>query len=70
MSNFYVCRSYRGKLGGGPFPPNLNIVKRDQSKIRSFNWYCYVINGRKGIKGGKCHAINGYMKGINEYMKD
>ena len=26
--------------------------KKDQSKIRSFNWYRYVINDKKGVTGG------------------
>ena len=44
--------------------------KKDQSKIRSFNWYRYVINSRKGIRGEICHSIYQYAKANNEYMKD
>ena len=31
-------------------------LRKHQGKIRSFNWYWYVVNGRKGIRGGICYA--------------
>ena len=45
-------------------------LKKDQSKIRSFNWYWYVINGKKGIRGGICHSVYPYARANNKYMKD
>ena len=44
--------------------------KKDQSKIRSFNWYQYFINGTKVIRAGICHSIHRYAKANNKYMKD
>ena len=45
-------------------------LKKDKSKITSFNWYWYVINGRKGKRGEICHTINWYAKDNNNYMKN
>ena len=42
----------------------------DKSKIRFINWYSYVINGRKEIRGGICHSIYQYTKANNKYIKD
>ena len=44
--------------------------KKDQSGIRSFNWYQYVINERKCIREGIYHSIYWYAKANNKYMKD
>ena len=44
--------------------------KKYQSKIRSFNWYWYVINGRKSISGGICRSIYWYAKANKKYIKD
>ena len=44
--------------------------KKDESKIGSFNWWWYVINGKKGIGGRICHSIYPYPKANNKYMKD
>ena len=41
-----------------------------KSKIRSFNWYRYVINGSGSNRGGICHAIHRFTKANNKYMKD
>ena len=46
------------------------LLHQDQSKIKSFNWYWYVINGKKYIKGGICHAIHQREKADNKYLKD
>ena len=40
-------------------------LRKVKSKIRSFNWYWYVISGR-----GICHSIYGYTKANNKYMKN
>ena len=48
----------------------VSSFKSEQSKIRFFNWYWYVINGRKGLRGGTCHPICQYAKPNNKYMKD
>ena len=47
--------------------------KKVKSKIRSFNWYWYIINGRKRRNrggGGICHSIYQYAKANNKDMKD
>ena len=44
--------------------------KNEQSKIKSFNWYRYVVNGRKKIRGGIRHSIYQYAKANNNHMKD
>ena len=44
--------------------------KKDQSKIRSFNWYQFVINGTKTYKRRNSHSICQYAKAKNKYMKD
>ena len=44
--------------------------KKDWSKIRSFNWYRYVINGKTDISGGICHSIYWYSITNSKYMKD
>ena len=44
--------------------------KKKKSKIKSFNWYRYVINGRKNIRRKICHSIYQYEKANNKYMKD
>ena len=46
--------------------PRLASFKKGLSKIRSFNRYQYVINGRGGI----CHSTYRYAKANNKYMKD
>ena len=43
---------------------------KGKSKITSFNWYWYVINGRKGKRGEICHTINWYAKDNNNYIKN
>ena len=43
--------------------------KKDKSQIRSFNWYWYVINGKKSLSG-ICHYIYWYAKANNKYIKD
>ena len=43
--------------------------KIGQDKIRSRNWYWYIINGRKGIRGEICHAISRYTRANNKYRK-
>ena len=44
--------------------------KEGKNKIKSFNWYWYVINGRKAIRGGIFHSIFRYAKGDNKCIKD
>ena len=44
-----------------------NSLKNDESKIRSINWYWYVMV-EKGIRGGICHAIHQYAKANNKYL--
>ena len=44
--------------------------EKTQSNIRSFNRYGYVINGKKGLRGGICHSIYQYAKANIKYMKD
>ena len=44
--------------------------KKDKSKTRSFNWYRYVINGKKGTRGRICHSKCWYAKANKKYMKD
>ena len=41
----------------------------NQSKIRSCNWYPYIINGKRCIRGGICHSIYGCEKSNNKYIK-
>ena len=44
--------------------------KKDNTKIKSFNWYWHVINGKKkGITGGIYHSIYWHTKANNRYMK-
>ena len=43
--------------------------KIGQDKTRSRNWYWYIINGRKGIRGAICHAISRYARANNKYIK-
>ena len=43
--------------------------KKDQSKIRSFNWYRYV-TVEKDIRGGTCHSIHWYAKAKKDYDKN
>ena len=45
-------------------------LKKDYSKIRSFNWHGYVIMVGKGIRGGICHSIYPHAKANNKFMKD
>ena len=45
-------------------------LKKTKVKLDSFNWYRYVINAGKGIRGGICHSIFRYAKANNKYMKD
>ena len=47
-----------------------NSFKKDQSKIRSFNWYWYVINVRKGIRVEIYHSVYQYANVKDKYMKD
>ena len=55
-------------------PPGFSMessFKKDNSKIRSFNWYPYVINGKKkGIRRGICYSIYLHTKSNNKYMKE
>ena len=44
--------------------------KENQRRIRSFNWYQYVVNGRKDIRGETSHSIYRYAKANNKYIKD
>ena len=44
--------------------------KKDWSRIRSFNWYWFVIMVEKSISGWTCHAIHWHAKADNKYMKD
>ena len=44
-------------------------LKKDQSKMRFFNWYWFVINGKKRYQRWKYHAIYWYVKDNNMYMK-
>ena len=44
--------------------------KKYKSKIRSINWYWYIINDKKGIKGGICNSIFRYSKANKKYIKD
>ena len=43
--------------------------QKDQSKISSFNWYWYVFNIRKRLKGGICSSIYRYAAANTNYMK-
>ena len=45
-------------------------LKNHQNKIRSLNWYWYVINDKKSIIGRIFYTIYEYAKVSNEYMKD
>ena len=45
-------------------------LKKGQNNIRSFNWYQYVFNGRKSIRGGICHSIHRSANVNDKYMKD
>ena len=45
-------------------------LKKDQSKIRYFNWYCVLLMVEKSIRGGISHVIHRYVKASNKYMKD
>ena len=45
-------------------------LKKTKYKPRFFNWYRYVINGRKGIRGGICYSAYWYAKSIKKYKKD
>ena len=47
-----------------------NSFKKHQGKVRSFNWYWYVINCRKGIREGICNVIYWLAKVNNKCMKD
>ena len=47
----------------------VSIFKKYQSKIRSFNWYWFVINGKKGVTGRICHAIHRYANNIYYLME-
>ena len=38
--------------------------------IRYLNWYWYVINDKKGIRGGIYPVIHRYAKTNNKYIKD
>ena len=40
--------------------------KKDQSKIRSFNW---LLMAKKGIRERICHSAYQYAKANNKYMK-
>ena len=44
--------------------------KENQRRIRSFNWYQYVVNGRKDIRGETSYSIYRYAKANNKYIKD
>ena len=44
--------------------------KENQRRIRSFNWYQYVVNGRKDIRGETSHSIYRCAKANNKYIKD
>ena len=44
--------------------------QKRQKKSRSFNWYWYAFNGKKGIRRETCHVIFGYVKANTKYMKD
>ena len=50
-----------------------SCFKKDQTKIRSFNWYRYVINGRKRYKRRNMSLLscnsNLISKANNKYMK-
>ena len=48
----------------------VNNFKKDKSKIRSFNWYLYVINGKKGIREGIFHTSHRYTKAYDKYKND
>ena len=39
-------------------------------KLDLLNDIDMLINGKKGIKGGICHAIHWYTKANNKYLKD
>ena len=43
--------------------------KIGQDKTRSRNWYWYIINGRKGIRGEICYAISRNTRANNKYRK-
>ena len=45
--------------------------KKDQSKIRFFNWYYIdmLFMVEKGIRGGICHSIYQYAKPNKKHMK-
>ena len=45
------------------------IALKNQNKIRSFNWYQYVMNGKKSIKRGICHSVYQYAKADNQIIE-
>ena len=46
-----------------------SMLKKYWSTIRIINWYWYVLNGRKSIKGEICHSIHRYANTNNKYVK-
>ena len=39
-------------------------------KIRTYNWYWYVVNGKKGIREGICDAIHRDAKANKKKTRD
>ena len=58
------------ELDPAQFLSTPGLARQAALKLWSFNWYWYVIKGKKGISGGIRHSIYWYTKGNNKYLKD